>query len=164
MEAWCMVDIEEQDLPGIGKKFSIPTLTGGVISVIIHNEGRRDLYVSSDPDEDPFVIILSDEEARKLSSILGDTYFKPTPIVRLKQALTEDINAIKVPSGSSVIEKPIRELDIRKKTGASIVTIIRGEEIIRNPDPDTHLLENDLLMVLGTISSIKKLEKMLQKT
>lgn len=156
-----MTQIEEEDLPGIGKKFSLTTLTGGHVTVIIHNEGRRDFYYSRDEDEDPFVFSLTDEEARKLSSILGDAYFKPTPIMSAKRALSEDIKGLRVPAGSPVIGKVIKDLDIRKRTGASIVSIIRGDEFIKNPSATTSIQEGDLLMVMGTAESLEHLQLMI---
>ncbi len=155
-----MTNIEEEDLPGIGKRFSLKTLAGGSLTVVIHTEGRRDIYYAVDEDEDPFIFSLTDEEARKMSSILGDTYFKPTPIMSAKKALSEDIKGIRVPSGSDVIGKMIKDLDIRRRTGASIVSIIRGDEIIKNPSATTVLAEDDLLMTMGTKENVERLKNM----
>jgi len=155
-----MTNIEEEDLPGIGKKFSLTTLAGGSLTIVIHNEGRRDVYYAKDEDEDPFVFTLTDEEARKVSTILGNAYFKPTLITSAKQALSEELKAIRVPSGAGVLDKKIKDLDIRKRTGASIVSIIRGDEIIKNPSATMVIQEGDLLMVMGTKESVEKLEKM----
>lgn len=155
-----MTNIEEEDLPGIGKKFSFDTLAGGRVTIVIHNDGRRDVYHAKDEDEEPWVLTLTDEEARKVSTILGNAYFKPTLIMTAKQALSEEIKAIRVPSGAVVLDKMIKDLDIRKRTGASIVSIIRGDEIIKNPSATTTIQEGDLLMVMGTKESVDKLERM----
>ena len=157
-----MRNIEEEDLPGIGKKFTLHTLSGALITVVIHNEGRRDIYYSKDEDEEPFIFTLTDEEARKVSSILGDAYFKPTPIMSAKRALSEDITGVRVPSGSTVIGQQIKDLDIRKRTGASVVSIIRGDQIIKNPSATTVIEEEDLLMVMGTGESVEKLQEMIK--
>jgi TrkA domain protein len=156
-----MTDIEEEDLPGIGKKFTLHTISGGRVVVILHTEGRRDIYYhKDDSDEEPSVVTLSDEEARKVSSILGDAYFKTTPIMSVKQTLSEDSKALRIPKGSKVIGKKIQDMDVRKRTGASIVAIIRGEEILNNPSAKTVLKANDLLMVIGTAENVKKLERL----
>jgi TrkA domain protein len=105
-------------------------------------------------------VTLSDEEARKVSSILGDAYFKTTPIMSVKQTLSEDSKALRIPKGSKVIGKKIQDMDVRKRTGASIVAIIRGEEILNNPSAKTVLKANDLLMVIGTAENVKKLERL----
>jgi len=156
-----MTDIEEEDLPGIGKKFSLQTILGGRVVVVIHNEGRRDIYYHrNDSDDEPSGFTLTDEEARKVSSILGDAYFKTTPIMSVKQTLAEDSKALRIPKGSRVIGKKIHDLNVRKRTGASIVAIIRGEEILNNPSAKMVLKENDLLMVIGTAENVSKLESM----
>lgn len=48
----------------------------------------------------------------------------------------------------------IKELDLRKTTGVTLIAIRRGEEIIQNPDPNTILLEGDILLLIGEKKNI----------
>ena len=41
------VDVEETRLPGIGSKFTLRLDAGGRLAVILHNDGKRELYYFS---------------------------------------------------------------------------------------------------------------------
>jgi len=65
----------------------------------------------------------------------------------LKDALLE---TIPLPPDSSAAGKLIRELQLRKLTGASIVGIERNGASVINPGPDDELLAGDRVLLLGT--------------
>ena len=57
---------------------------------------------------------------------------------------------VKLPGGDTLAGKTIGELRIRSSTGASIVAVVRGEEVMPNPSPGLALRAGDLVGVLGT--------------
>jgi monovalent cation:H+ antiporter-2, CPA2 family len=57
---------------------------------------------------------------------------------------------VRLPEGDTVVGKSIGELQIRSSTGASIVAVVRGEEVMPNPGPEVALQAGDLVGVLGT--------------
>ncbi len=58
--------------------------------------------------------------------------------------------------------KTIRDLEIRNKSGANIVGFKKGNgEYIINPDPDTQLIPDGKLFVLGTQEQILRLKELL---
>ena len=57
---------------------------------------------------------------------------------------------IEVPEGGPLAGRKIGELNIRAETGASVVAVVRGEEVAANPGPGFALRGGDLLAVLGT--------------
>ena len=116
-----------------------------------------------DEHEDPFVFTLTDEEARKVGGILGGTYFAPTRIDQVKTQINRDIKAVRVPVGSPVAGSTISDLDIRNRTGTSIVSIVRGEETIRDVSGDMVVRKGDVLLVLGSNKGLKKLMRMMEK-
>ena len=56
--------------------------------------------------------------------------------------------------GSPVASKLIRELELRTRTGASVVGIERNGENIVNPGPDEELRVGDKLLLLGSSDQI----------
>ena len=73
------VELEETRLPGIGTKFTIRPGDGGRLTVILHNDGKRELYWfrRGSDDEPRAVITLDDDEARQLGAVLGGAYERP---------------------------------------------------------------------------------------
>ncbi|RMA97566.1 cation:proton antiporter regulatory subunit [Hydrogenothermus marinus] len=152
------MEFKETDLPGIGKKYSITTSNGDKIVTVIHLTGKREIfYFEKDDMEDPLCdIVLNEEEATQLGSILTGTYFKPEQ-EKLQEVLVKNlaIEWVKVPLDSPLANKKISELEIRKKTGVTVISIIRGEETIINPLPDEIIKPNDTLVLVGTREQIE---------
>ena len=61
-----------------------------------------------------------------------------------------EISPIFVPPGSPLSGKTLAELDLRNKTGLSLLAIRRGSELMTHVDAQTKLCENDELFVIGT--------------
>ncbi|PLW97194.1 MAG: potassium channel protein [Marinilabiliales bacterium] len=60
--------------------------------------------------------------------------------------------------------KPIRDFAIRRKSGANIIGMKTAQgELIMNPSPDTKLIPESKLFVLGTIEQIDDLKELLQE-
>src|ERR687886_889444 len=57
---------------------------------------------------------------------------------------------VRLPEGDTVVGKTIGDLKIRSSTGASVVAVVRGEEVVPNPGPEVALRAGDLVGVLGT--------------
>jgi CPA2 family monovalent cation:H+ antiporter-2 len=57
---------------------------------------------------------------------------------------------IEIPEDSPLVGQEIGALQIRARTGASIVAVVRGEEVIANPGPEVALAPGDVVSVLGT--------------
>jgi len=62
---------------------------------------------------------------------------------------------IKITKDSTLANKKIEELKIRKITGVSITTIIRGETVIPNPRSSEVLQPNDTIIIVGNNEQIK---------
>ncbi len=156
------MEFKESDLPGIGKKFSIITSHGDKITVVIHITGKREIFFFEEDDyDDPLCdIVLTEEEANQLGSVLMGAYFKPE-MEKDKELFLQNlaIEWFKVEKGSPIAGKTIKELEIRKKTGATVISIIRGDETITNPLPDEVIKEGDILVLIGSRDQIEKFFK-----
>ncbi|HIE59489.1 MAG TPA: potassium transporter TrkA [Persephonella sp.] len=156
------MEFKESDLPGIGKKFSIITSHKDKITVVIHITGKREIFFFEEEDfDDPLCdIVLTEEEANQLGSVLMGAYFKPE-MEKDKELFLQNlaIEWFKVEKGSPISDKSIKQLEIRKKTGATVISIIRGDETITNPLPDEVIKEGDILVLIGSRDQIEKFFK-----
>jgi monovalent cation:H+ antiporter-2, CPA2 family len=57
---------------------------------------------------------------------------------------------VRVPEESAITGKTIGELGIRNRIGASVVAVVRGEEVLPNPGPQESFRGGDVVGVLGT--------------
>lgn len=60
------------------------------------------------------------------------------------------IEQYKIQNEQNIINKSLRELDIRKHSGVSVIGIIRDEDVNLSPSADSIIIENDILIILGT--------------
>lgn len=61
-----------------------------------------------------------------------------------------------VDKGSAVAEKTLAALDLRKKTGATIIAIVRKGEAKTNPPADFLITDGDILVVLGSHAQLNQ--------
>jgi len=144
-------DIREQDLPGIGRRYD-QTTEDGILSVVIHHSGRRDLYVTEKAarNRTPTVVTLTDDQARRLGAVLAGAYFHPTVAQRIEAVVGGlIIEWVTMGSDSPGVERSIAELEVRRNTRMTIVAILRGEEVIVVPEPAEVLHARDKLVVIG---------------
>jgi K+/H+ antiporter YhaU regulatory subunit KhtT len=60
--------------------------------------------------------------------------------------------------------KPFKELELRKMTGANIIGLKKATgDFIINPTPETKLMDNYKLFVLGTTPQIESLQGVLKE-
>ncbi|MCX8130592.1 MAG: cation:proton antiporter regulatory subunit [Clostridia bacterium] len=140
----------ESDLPGIGKKISCTTYSKEKLVLVIHHDGKRELYIMDKEGDPQASVTLLDEEARRLGGFLSGVMFKPKAVENLELALEGiRIDWYKIEKDSPVIGKAIGGLGIRKKTQVSIIAILRDDNYIPNPSSDYIFQEGDTCVVIG---------------
>lgn len=84
-----------------------------------------------------------------------------------KQELTPlfaaQMETFAVQAGSPIVNKTIRELDLRAKTGASLVAIQRNGHSIANPSPDQCIQARDILVLLGSPAQLEQAIEFLEQ-
>ncbi|OGW37629.1 MAG: hypothetical protein A2Y97_10760 [Nitrospirae bacterium RBG_13_39_12] len=60
-----------------------------------------------------------------------------------------EIDGYRIPESSHLIEKTIKELQVRKKTGVTIIAVRRGKEVLTNPEPDFRFKQGDFILFTG---------------
>ena len=152
------MDIREADLPGVGRKVALTTNDGDRLTIIIHNTGAREVYNFQKGEDFPFhAVRLEDQEARQLSAILGGAYFQPNAAASMDLVLEQlSIEWLKVGAEFKVAGKSIAELDIRKNTGASVLAVLRGKQVMANPEPTELIQTGDTVVVAGTPDQVNR--------
>ena len=85
---------------------------------------------------------------------INDKAFRETIQKELaKKSITVD--RMKIPQNFAHIGKSIKEIDFRSRTGISVVSIIRGEEVINIPDGNTRIFPFDEYVVVGSEEQIQ---------
>ena len=158
------VDLQETRLPGVGTKFTIRLAAGGRLSIILHNDGKRELYWfrGARDDEPSAVITLDDDESRQLGAVIGGAYERPKIVEDLEMALGElAIEWVSVPSGSPAIGHTLAECGFRARTGITIIAILREPEPVTGAQPTDVIQEGDTLVTVGKLGQYPEFRRLL---
>ncbi len=92
--------------------------------------------------------------------LLRKTEAKPMPEL-LREA---ELETMEIPPGSTMIERRLREIPLRQRTGASIVAIERVGQRLINPGPDEVLRLGDRVLLLGNAEQLPGARDLLAAT
>jgi len=139
-------------LPGVGLRSSSIFRDGARIGVIVRRSGDFEIvvYEAADPDRARPAFRLADEEADALAQILGAPRIAPQPADLTREV--PGLNASKIPirPESPFVGQHLGQTRVRTRTGASIVAIVRGDQVLPSPGPAEILRSGDVLVVIGT--------------
>ena len=76
---------------------------------------------------------------------------------------TFNLEGIKVHGVSKAVGQSLATLNVRQRTGASVLVILRGSRVVPNPDPDMVLHAGDQLLALGTLTQLESLENLISE-
>ena len=156
--------IDETRLPGVGMRYSFTTDDGRRISVLHHRTGRRELFISErdDPDRAEQVVDLDTEEARTLAELMGGSQIV-TDVDRLQQVVPGlALDWLEIERRSPAEGRTIGQLEVRKTTGVTILTVLRGNEAVPTPGPDFVLEAGDTAVVVGPTDAIRRVRDLLR--
>jgi TrkA domain protein len=156
--------IYETELPGVGHKFELELDGEERLVVLIHHDGKRELYLRPGENEDSERLVsLSGKRARQLGSILEGAHFQPVETDDVRVPLGEAIiEWVEVDPSSPLVGRTLRAANVREQTGASVIAIQRGEETLANPSPDTTVEAEDILVTLGSRSDQRALSELVE--
>ncbi|MEC3997121.1 cation:proton antiporter regulatory subunit [Actinacidiphila sp. DG2A-62] len=158
------MDVDEVLLPGVGLRYEFVNRQGDRIGVIARRSGRFDLmvYERMDLDTARFVLQLTNEEADTLAELLGAPRIAERFADLTKEVPGLSAGQVEVRAEGPFADRPLRETRARTRTGASIVAIVRGEEVIPSPGPEQVLRPQDVLVVIGTHDGIAAVEQIIR--
>ena len=160
-----MSTISESNLPGVGKKFQIETTIGDRLVIVIHDDGRREIYHFDRKrlDRADSVVTLTDGEARQIAGIIGGLSYVPKALAPTELILDDLVlEWFRIEPDAASVGKSLRDLQARSVTGASVVSIIEENRIKRiNPEADTVITANATLILAGDRKNIARLKSLL---
>lgn len=162
-----MANIRETDLPGIGRKFSVETEESEKISIIVHEDGKREIFHNppDSPEDYELVVTLGDVEARQIASIIGGMSYRPSGLEQAELSLSQlSIEWYKLKRNMDCLGKTIGDLAIRENTGTVVIASIESSRKQKiSPGPEYVLQEGYTLVVAGERSGIQILKQLLER-
>lgn len=159
------MEIRETRLPGVGLRYEFDNADGDRIGVIAQRGGECEVlvYSGADPDTGRRVFRLTGDEAEALAQILG-----APRMVESYADLTREIpglnsGQVPVPAQSPYAGRKLGETRARTRTGASIVAVVRGDQVLASPGPDEVLNPRDVLVVIGTNDGIAAVRDLIDR-
>jgi TrkA domain protein len=155
-----VVEKKTEKIRSIGLRHTIKLNNEKILDVINFYNGRKQIYLIEKGKIKNF-LDLDEEEAKELGVILCGLEEEKDEIRPLVgDMLLMDWFLIR--KGYKAINKSIEELEIRKKTGATIAAIERNKEVISNPNPKEKFKEGDKVLIIGGLTSIEKTKMLLR--
>jgi TrkA domain protein len=155
------------NLPGIGTKYELETEKNDIIAVFFLKNGNIQMYTLQHGSTTPSVAELAPPEARRLGSILtGAIMEADRESVEFAFSALSDLR-ISVHTyviGKTITGKSIEDLQIRAKTGVTIIAVSRRENNIVNPPASFVFQEGDTLVAIGESDQLKRFEREIMVT
>ncbi|RFU62914.1 cation:proton antiporter regulatory subunit [Peribacillus glennii] len=154
--------IREIELPGIGQKFEVITRNNEKVVIVIHDDGRREIYhFDTDHEESVSSVTFNDSESRQIAAILGGMVYKPQALETIEMAFEGlAIEWFKVEPGATSIGKTIGEIDVRSNYNVTVIAILkRNMRKQLSPGPESVIEAGDTVVISGERQQLKKLIK-----
>jgi len=157
-----MPEVIETQLPGVGVRHEFSTGSGERVAVLSHRTGRREIavYDRADPDSCTTVLHLSPDDTRTLADLLGGGPLSEA-VAGVQRLAGVALDWIPIRPGSSNAGSTIGDARLRTRTGSSVVALVRGDETIPAPGPETVLAADDVVVAVGTPAGLRQLRDLL---
>jgi TrkA domain protein len=143
-------------LPRVGALRTFRTERGDRIAVLALRSGRRQLFVQHphDPDQRQLVAELSADDSQVLVELLGG------PLLELQVSSAADVvtvlDWVRISSDSAADGAAIGDLRLRSRTGATILAVMRDDNVHADPRPEFLLQEGDVVVISGSTEDLTK--------
>jgi TrkA domain protein len=157
------LQIESRVLPGIGVCQELELHDGRRVGIVTRRNGHRDIVIYDDEgDGAAAAITLDDDEANAVAELLGAPQLV-TRLADLQRSVDEVITEqLPVPRASTYAGRPLGQAQIRTRTGASIVAVLRDGATHASPGPDFALEAGDLVVTVGTRDGLDQVARILE--
>lgn len=159
------MDVTETLLPGVGLRYEFSNADGDRIGVIAHRKGDFEVFVyaAADPDKARRVFRLNERESEVLAQILGAPRMVESYADLTKEIPGLEAGQVEIGGHSPFAGRPLADTKARTRTGASIVAVVRGDEVLASPGPEDVLQAHDVLVVIGTADGIAAVRHLVEQ-
>lgn len=161
-----MPDVTRTKLPGVGVRHEFVCRTGGRVGVLTHHNGERELlfYSPQDPDTVRDSVRLGERECLVLAELLGATYVSDSLASLEQQIEGLVLDWMPIADDAPGAGRTIGDLEIRRRTGASVVASLRGDDTSPSPGPEHRVEPGQTLVLVGTREAVDAAEALLMGT
>ena len=150
------------NLPGIGTKYELETEKNDLIAIFFLKSGNIQMYTLPHDTPKPSVVEFSPGEARRLGTILSGAIMEADrESVEIAFSALSDLR-ISVHTfmiGKKMAGHSLEDLQVRAKTGVTIIAVSRGDKNVINPPPNFVFQVGDALVAIGETDQLKKFER-----
>jgi TrkA domain protein len=156
--------IYEADVPGVGKRFEVETGGDERFVVIVHHDGKREIFRRDGADADAEKLFdLSSSQASEVATVLEGADFQPLDLDDADLPLGEAIlEWVEVTEDSPLTGQSLRDARVGERTGVTIAAIQREGETLASPGGDDELAAGDILVVIGTRTDQQAFQSLLE--
>ncbi|NYT06474.1 MAG: cation:proton antiporter regulatory subunit [Methanomicrobiales archaeon] len=151
-------------LPGIGTKYELETDHGDALAIVYLENGSIQLYASPGRRGEACAVELTPPESRRIGSVLTGAIMEAEEEgIEIAFAALADLR-ISIHTyivGHAIAGRCIAELQIRSRTGATVIAVSRGEQHTINPSPDFTFEQGDTVVVIGGVDQLQTFEKVI---
>lgn len=150
-------------LPGIGVRYDMTTRERRCLSVVAQRDGSRTItaYCQDDPDAAELSVHLTPGESQALVDALAPDHRSPSLLSAGELGLVAE--RIELSATARWNGRLLGDTQIRTRTGASIVAVMRRAEAIPSPTPAFRLAGGDILIVIGTREGVEAAAAILEQ-
>ncbi|MFB6221070.1 MAG: cation:proton antiporter regulatory subunit [Halolamina sp.] len=152
--------VREADVPGVGKKYELEVGGGERMVLVVHHDGKREMFRKPGPDADAErVFVLDSEQAARVASLIQGVDFQPIDPERVDVSVGGAVlDWVRVPDGSPLVGQSLEKERIRREVGVDVVAVQRAAETLARPAPDVTLRAGDVLIAIGSREQQRRLE------
>ena len=150
------------NLPGIGTKYEFVTDKGDTVAIFFTKTGSIQMYTLQQGCNTPSAAEMTPVEARRLGNILtGAIIEADRDSVEIAFSALADLritlHTYIIPK--AIAGKTIEDLQIRAKTGTTVIAVSRHNMNIINPPPSFVFETSDAALVIGETDQLKSFER-----
>ena len=146
----------ETPLPGVGTKYTIDIDQDEELVAVEHRAGQWELARVDAEGNSTALLVLPSRQAAELGRVLSHAEV-PQEESRKRLLLEEfAIEWVELSEGSPLVDQTLRDSDIRARSGASVMAVLRSEGSILSPPPETIFRAGDTLVVIGNREQVDR--------